>query len=518
MHLLDRPTPSSLVLLAGLAGLAAAGGLASLSAQEPASGGTPAVTLAAEETLETADGTQIRAERGRLRVPENRSDPGSRSIELAFVRLHATGAATGSPVVYLAGGPGGWSTFMADSPEALSSWRDVLGVRDVILLDQRGTGRSSPNLVWRYEGPPFTNLFRDSASALAAFRKMGRRAAAHFRERGVDLRGYTTVESADDLDALRRALGLERLSLMGLSYGSHLALATVRRHGEHLEDVIVAGVEGPWHTYKLPRDMDTQFGKISILAAGDPGVGGEIDDLEALLDRVLAKLDREPMVVAVTDPRTEEPVRLPVGGFGLRVLLRMDLGDATDIPVIPRLLHSIDGGDPSVLRWFVQRRYNQFGLGTSAMTFVMDGASGVSPGRWDRIRKQAADSRFGNVMNFPFPEIDEVWNPPDLGAGFRAPLVSDVRTLFLSGTLDWNAPPYQAAEVRWGFPRSDHIVVRNAGHEQILPHERVRDAIVRFLRGEAVDDLTAVAPPLRFVPLEGRDPEIEHPAVPRSSP
>ena len=140
-----------------------------------------------------------------------------------------------------------------------------------------------------------------------------------------------------------------------------------------------------------------------------------------------------------------------------------------------------------------------------------------SPTRLAMIRQQATESMFGNVMNFPYPEINGVWNPPDLGPEYRAPVISAVRTLFLSGTLDWNTPPHQADEVRWGFSRATHLVVENAGHEQILPHPEIEKAVVRFLAGEDVSEVRASYPPLRFVPIEGYDEAITHPSVPRSA-
>jgi hypothetical protein len=66
-----------------------------------------------------------------------------------------------------------------------------------------------------------------------------------------------------------------------------------------------------------------------------------------------------------------------------------------------------------------------------------------------------------------------------------------------------------------GVPNSTHIIVRNAGHEQVLPHPDVLGAIARFLSGADVDDVTAGWPPLRFVPIEGYDPARTHPSVPR---
>jgi pimeloyl-ACP methyl ester carboxylesterase len=149
------------------------------------------------------------------------------------------------------------------------------------------------------------------------------------------------------------------------------------------------------------------------------------------------------------------------------------------------------------------------------MTLLVDGASAATAERLATIEAQAEVSLFGSVVNFPFPEVNAVWRPADVGDAFRAPLVSDVRTLFLSGTLDWNTPPHQAEEVRWGFARATHLVVENAGHEQVLPHPEVQTAIVRFLRGEDVGGVRAAHPPLRFVPLEGYDPDVTHPSVPR---
>ena len=229
----------------------------------------------------------------------------------------------------------------------------------------------------------------------------------------------------------------------------------------------------------------------------------------------MKKLKRKPIVVEIVDPQSSKPIKVKVGKFGLQLVLRFDMGDASDLPVFPKLLYTIDQGDPSVLKWFVQKRFNMFRDSVNVLTWVMDGASGASPERWARIRAEAKQSAFGNVMNFPYPQIDDVYGTPDLGEAFRTPLISDVRTLFLSGTLDWNTPPYQAEQVRWGFVNARHIIVENAGHEQILPQPEIQRAIERFLQGEEVRDVHLALPPLRFVPIDGYDPAVTHPSVPR---
>ncbi|MHC4991759.1 MAG: alpha/beta hydrolase, partial [Planctomycetota bacterium] len=286
----------------------------------------------------------------------------------------------------------------------------------------------------------------------------------------------------------------------------------IRRHGEHLESVILAGVEGLDQTYKLPRHMDTHMRRLAVMVRADPAVARDVPDLHSLCARVMAKLEREPMIVSARHPVTGETVSVPVGAFGLALILRFDMGDASDLPVFPKLLHSIEQDDPSILTWFVSKRLRML-ASLSGMTAITDGASGVGEGRMAMIERQASSSLFGDACNYPWPDLGEAWGAHDLGDEYRQPLVSDVRTLLLSGTLDWNTPPFQAEQLRWGLTNATHIIVENAGHEQVLPHPEVQEAIVKFLAGKPVQGRTVQAPPVRFVPIHGRDPQRTHPSL-----
>jgi pimeloyl-ACP methyl ester carboxylesterase len=221
------------------------------------------------------------------------------------------------------------------------------------------------------------------------------------------------------------------------------------------------------------------------------------------------------MNVPVQAPGGGDTLRLPIGPFGLRFILRADIGDASDLIVFPRLLWSIDQGDPTLLTWFVRKRAGVT-IGVHGMNEAMDVASGASPARFALIAEQARTSRFADVINFPHPRATADWNVTDLGEEFRAPLVSSVRTLFISGELDCNTPPHQAEELRWGMTDATHLIVDNAGHEQtFFQNETAVPVIVDFLAGRDVRDRKITSPPLRFVPLEGTDPRAFHPSVPR---
>lgn len=461
-------------------------------------------------TLKTASGKSIEANMGTLSVKENRNATNSRSIKLSFVQLKSTAKTPKAPLIYLEGGPGGSSTGYADSPAALEGWYPLLQVCDLIFLDQRGTGRSEGNLRYGSEKPVPDDFFADQEKALTHLLDLVREAQIEIKKRGVDLRGYTSVESADDINELRQAMGWEKISLLGFSYGSHLALSTVRRHEKHLENVVTIGVEGLDETFKYPLNMDVQMQKLGLMIQSTPAVATFIEDWDQLLQKALDRLEKAPMIVEIYDRQLKRPRKISVGKWGLNYILRRDIGDASDLPVFPKLIHSVANGESHVLQWFVQKRWGFHGI--NLMSQLMDGASGASPARWATIEAQAKQSQFGSMANTGWPQLYEALEVEDLGEDFRAPLISPVRILMLSGSLDWNTPPYQAERLRFGLPNSSHIIVEHAGHEQILPQPQVQRAILSFLMGQNVKSEQISLPKMKFVPIEGFDEEANHPS------
>lgn len=454
------------------------------------------------------DGMRFQPEYGTLWVPENRTKPDSKLIELAFLRLLSRSENVGPPLIYLAGGPGSPATPMVRT----AMWRQLLEVGDVILLDQRGTGRSRPNLTWKSLKLAPVDLFKDRESLVGSLAGPSRRAAAHFREMGVDLSAYNTVQSADDVNDLRIALGAEKINLLGHSYGTHLGMSVLRRHGAHVNRAVFVGSAGPDQMTKLPLDGDKHFQMLSDLAAKDSNVNRDVPDMMALLKSVLAKLEAKPMDVVFRDGRTKRRVHIRVGAFGLRLITTLDFGDTSDIPVFPRLLYSIQQDDPSILRWFVRKRYMQF-TQLPGMMLVMRGACGASKERWARVREEAKTSVFGLANNGPWPEINDAWGISELGDTHRAPLVTDVPTLFFSGSLDGRTPPHFTEKLMPGFGKGTHIVVQHAGHEDMMPNPKVLETMVRFLKGENVSEVRLALEPLRFMTIHGHDPTVSHPAV-----
>ncbi len=442
-------------------------------------------------------GKEIHCERSSVTVPEVREDPNSNRIEVEYVRLKSFSKNPQTPIFFLAGGPGQDATSQAENVGYLEYWSSFLETRDVVLIDQRGVGKLKMwwiNLGW----PPSDILVKEEA-ALAHFTEMSTKATRAFKRRGIDLNGYNSKESAHDIDTVRDQLGYEKIIPFGFSYGTHLAQSYIKYHNARVDKTILIGAEGLEHTFKFPNDLDNHYKKIAAIVEADSILGQTIPDFVGLYQKASQKLSANPIEIEISTPiKLKRTVK--VGKFGLDYILKRDLGDANDIVYFPRLLHSIAYGDGSALKYYVEKRYKDF-FGIPAMMVSMDLASGASQERIASIRAQEKESMFGKAANLPFVDLLNQWPVKDLGNEFRTLVQSDAPALLLSGSLDINTPAYQADIIQTGFPNSTHLVVENAGHEQIQHHKDMTPTILEFIDGKDVSEKKLSYPSLQFKPL-----------------
>lgn len=467
-----------------------------------------AVTLSAQQkagalklkpyVFENDKKEKVDAEFGTLLVPENRSNPQSNLIELAFVRFKSTAKNPGAPIVYLAGGPGGSGIFTAKGSR-FPLFMALREVADVIAFDQRGTGYSKPNLGCFDRLALPLDVAPTREAAIKQLQENSRRCASYWRDiQRVDLTGYNTNESADDLEDLRKALGVNQISLWSISYGTHLSFAALRRHPQSIQRAILAGTEGPDHTYKLPSNIQKHLEDLAAVIKADPEVGKEIPDFLGLMKSVFDHLDAQPETVEITDPQTKLKVRVIVNKFVMQYIVANNIG-TTVTARFPALFYRASKGDftnPAQV-WLSQSR-SEIG---SAMSYMMDCASGWTAARRERIAREAKGTLLEDVFNFPFPDVCTEWQAPDLGDAFRAPLRSDVPVLFISGTLDARTPVSNAEEYRTGFPNSTHIIIEGAVHSDplFLSSPKIKEGMIEFLRAQPVTTTKITAPPIKFI-------------------
>ena len=432
-------------------------------------------------SFKLADGSELPVERGTFSVPEDRRDPRSRRIEIGFIRFKSTNPSPGAPIVYLAGGPGGSGVATARGPRQ-PVFLALRAVADVIALDQRGVGLSNhiPPCTARRKLDPAAVL--TEASLTAYYRETLDRCLGEWRAAGVAVNGYTTEQNADDLDDLRKALGARKIDLWGISYGTHLAFAAMRRHPGSIGRAALASAEGLSQTVKLPAHLDASFGRIERFA---PGLGER-------MRRVHSKYDSEPRTFA-----------LPNGGpsfrtdsFPLRMMAGILPKNPDGIAQLAGAYQALEAGQTQALAPLIWGFFLKDPLTMSGMPELMDIASGITDSKLALVRRQAPASLLGTATNFPMPQLRGAVPGLDLGDGFRREIGSDIPVLLLSGDLDVRTPLEEQAEATAGLKRLHRIVVRNGGHDLFEAHPDVPAILVDFFAGRtvAVTEL-ALAPP-----------------------
>ena len=387
------------------------------------------------ETLKSQSGVRIEADGGRLMVPEHRGVPGSRSIPIGFLRLRSRAPSPRAPLFFLNGGPGNRGG--DEEPRGLDFWTPFLDVCDVVLIDQRGTRDllAPVGLGWSAAAHYFVSV--DSANrheggdAPSRARRLqhpprGPRRLHHRRERHRPRRATSSTRVREGLAA--RSSPTAPISL----------LRVPRRYGSRVENALLFGVEGPDQTQKLPWTMDTQFRKLALLVARDSTIGPRVPDLVALLDRVVARLEAFAGDRPGPEPRREghaaragRPVRPALHPARRRRRRHRPAGvPAAALEHRPRRR--------SVLAWFIRKRAGG-ALGVHGMNESMDAASGVSPGAASDDRGAVAHEPLRRRRELPVPHRRRSPGRCRTSATTSArPLVSPVRTLVVSGGLDFN--------------------------------------------------------------------------------
>ena len=435
------------------------------------------------------DGQEIEAQWGVLKVPEERGNPATRTLHLAFVRLPSLAPEPGPPIVYLAGGPGSSGIEIAKGAR-MPLLRALREIADVILLDQRGTGSSRPTLVCRdswafpYDEPLDPVVVRETIT------EKTRTCAETLEKNGTVLSAYNALEIADDVEDLRRALGASRISLVATSYGTHLALATIRRHEASIHRAVLMGVVGPDQAIKLPQRIQRRLEEIGGTHADASGPA-----LAEAVETVLERLE-QPVTVTARDLLAGKDVELTVGRFDLQLATIRALGSSRSLGKLQAAYTKLLAGDFTPLASdFLAVRKQWLG---QVMPYSVVCASGISPERWQEVVEQEKDAVLGRWLDFPFPEICSSLSVQEVGSELRSRVRSRLPVLLVSGTLDVRTPVENAEEVLKGFPNGRHLVVEGAGHgdDLMVASPEIEATVVDFLHGRAVETKRIAAAPL----------------------
>jgi pimeloyl-ACP methyl ester carboxylesterase len=362
-------------------------------------------------------------------------------------------------------------------------------VADVIAFDQRGTGQSSPAPRCRYTDPFPLSKPATRAEASGYVHDVARYCLEWWTAQGVDITTFNTRESAHDLEALRRALGAEKLNLWGISYGTHLALEAFRVMGrDRIHRAVLASPEGLSQTVKLPAHSDAYFERVAELAR---------DEYPDLLERLRGQMKKleTPVPVEFTTA-TGETVTVHLGPFAYRLLIAFAMvKNPSNVARLPEMVYGVEQAGFGAIAPYLGRFLNE-PMSLDPMSFGMDVASGVSPAYLARVEEQARSAILGDALNYPMPHVLGVKGLPDLGDDFRREVETEIETLVLTGTLDGRTFPEAHAEVLAGLSKGRQIVIENAGHDLFMVSPEVQEAVVRFFRdGSVANERISIDPP-----------------------
>ncbi len=438
-------------------------------------------------TFTAGDEQTVAAYKGVFNVTENRKKDNGKTIPLHYVRFPSTSKTPGKPIVYLAGGPGG-SGIATAKYRRFELFMAMREVADVIAFDQRGTG-DSDNLPECHSDQfiPTDRPITDE-EYIALNQKALKTCFKYWQDQNIDYAAYTTPESVADLNDLRIHLGVDKISLWGISYGSHLALAAMKTMGDKLHKVIIASAEGLSQTIKYPARTDEYFTRLQTALNQASKKSKMQIDIKALLTRVHKKLDKQPILLAWEDEGKQTSYYLQS-----RLMKQMASGMISDPSRAQQMLmlyHTVDAGITAPISGIIQQHLNpKDPIKFKLMGVVMDMASGISPSRRSVIEEQAQSALLGGYLNFSLYFTDLAYELGlDLGDTFRKETISDVPTLLLSGTLDGRTYIESQHEAVKHLSDVTKITLKNAGHNLFKSSPKVIETMLMFMHDQPIKE------------------------------
>lgn len=448
---------------------------------------------------------------GFVTLPEDPARPEGRKIRLAIAHFKSRASKPAEPLFYLSGGPGS-----SGIEEGLEFFTTIVGrmiyFRDVVLIDQRGTGGSIPSLdcpLYR----DYSRGFLISRQNLTKKELQRQRQAAleqclsTIQTRDIDPILYITRNSAADIDGIRRALNYEKIVLWGTSYGTTLALEVMRNHGEHVRSVVLESPAPPQVNlleqlgFRASRAFNTLFKGCRESSQCDRAY----PDLDKTFYRVVERLDKRPTRITLNRGPRRINITLDGGDFASLVFLGMYSTPA--IEYLPAIIASVDRRnydalDPLLDYSAVASVQPGAGLYYSVMcaeegSFTDAGKLAEMRDGHKNIKSFLDDATFETCQRWPHAQLNEA----DI-----APVRSDIPTLILTGEYDPTTPPEWGALIAtdlnssylFEFPGFGHGIVgtKNECANRILL-DFVQAPDTRPVSSGCIDDLR---PPIFYSP------------------
>lgn len=477
------------------------------------SSSAPATTVAEYEPVldmgPCPDGVpdEPRVECGTLTVPSDRTAPADGDVRLPIVIIRSNDPDPApDPLVYFSGGPG----FDALGSTAFFLEQDFGGRRDVILFDQRGTGRAEPSL----DCPEITEVVWE---VLGAARTSDEEAAAAHdaltacRERlegdGIDLDDYDTPTTADDADDLRATLGAAEWNLLGVSYGTTVALEVLRRHGDAVRAAVLDAVYPPDVPASIERFARNARRALDLLTDGcaaDPACAARFGDVDAEFDALLAEWDADPYEHDVVDGRTGENRHLVLTGGDVVAGLWNAMYDSSLIPLLPSVIEALRARNDfakAIVEELAGSGVSRLIDSAEAMALSVNCADRAELGDGPPLEEVvAADPQLAGLINLAaVTQQCTSWSVEPVDGAFNEIVETEVPTLVMGNEYDPVTPPDASERTAEALGGAPFLLFPGLGHGAVFAAECPESIFRAFLEDPTapVDDacIAEMGPP-----------------------
>jgi len=403
---------------------------------------------------------RIAAKCGMLTVYENRRTAIGRKIDLHLAVIKALRRTPEpDPLFFLAGGPGQAATeaFVPMHPVFSKVGRS----RDIVLLDQRGTGKSSPLKCPDSGEDPIHAGIHDPE-----------RVRQWIGECLADLEGdptqYITSIAVEDLDDVRKSLGYDRINIYGVSYGTRVALTYLKAFPQHVRTLTLDGVVPLDEAVgqDVARDSQRALDLALDRCLDDPSCSDAFpnikDDVYDLIDR----LADQPMELSIPHPRSGNMTSFTLNRDLLVSTIRLFSYSDSTISLLPLLVHdALETGNFERLAaqslMVHQELAESIAYGMHTAVLCTEDIPFID---FADMESQVDGTYLAGLPLSPESENCDIWPKGSIPEGFRSPAVSQVPTLLLSGEADPVTPPENAAKAAVTLPNHLHIVAPGKGH------------------------------------------------------
>lgn len=422
-----------------------------------------AITLQDCQLSSPGVAVRIPARCGQFQVAEDPADPDGAQISLNLAVIPAVSRNPApDPLFFITGGPGQAAT--ESYPQLSGAFERIRQKRDIVLVDQRGTGKSNP-LTCSDVASEETGGEDDPEETTRQLQKC-------LAALNADPTLYTTSKATDDLDQVRSALGYEQINLYGVSYGTRVAQAYLQRFPERTRAIVLDGVVpqeqalGQFVARDAQRSLNLIFERCEADAAchqAFPNIRSEFSDL-------LAELRESPVSVSLAHPISGERTDLTFSDTNMAIAVRLLSYAPETVALLPLIIHTAHAQDDFSLlasQYLIvtTQLVESISIGMNFSVLCSEDVPFIDP---DDAEQANAGTYLGDLQTTELFKACEVWPRGEIPADFKQPVKSDVPVLLLSGEFDPVTPPGNGDLVAQHLSNSLHLVAPGQGHNVVF--------------------------------------------------